>query len=125
LSTIETNLTREKIRFVARYPIKRYRCGLKAGDSVRLRNNIVVTDQSDQPTGVIHCKGEIWAVLQGTKGVVWLRQQDGHVHTWSDDQSIYETFEKVERIRARAIRRKTNKATTSRKQKRRGKKDGR
>ena len=117
-------MTRGKIRFVAKYPIKRYRCGLKAGDSVKLRKNIVVTDQSDQPTGVIYRKGEIWAVLQGTKGVVWLRQQDGQVHTWSDDQSIYKTFEKVERIRAKVTRTKTKKATTSGKKKRRGKKDG-
>jgi hypothetical protein len=95
----EATLTSDNFRFVARYPIKRYRCGLEAGDSVRLRKNIVVTDQSDQPTGVIHHRGEIWAVLQGTKDVVWLRQQDGGVHTWSDDQSIYRTFEKVEKIR--------------------------
>ncbi|CAI4033142.1 hypothetical protein DNFV4_03575 [Nitrospira tepida] len=118
-------MTSEKIRFVSKYPVKRYRCGLRAGDSVKLRKNIEVTDQSGQPTGIICRKGETWAVLQGTKGIVWLRQQDGQMHTWDDDQSIYETFEKVERTTARAIRGKSNESIASRKEKRHGKKDGR
>lgn len=75
--------------------------------------------------GVIHHRGEIWAVLQGKKDVVWLFRQDGRMHTWSDDQSIYKTFEKVEKIRGAAIRGKTKKVTILRKQVKRGKKDGR
>lgn len=118
-------MTSENIRFVSKYPVKQYRCGLNAGDSVRLRKTIEVTDQSGQSTGILYRKGEIWAVLQGTRDVVWLRQQDGQMHTWDDDPSIYETFEKVERTTTRAIRGKRDKSTSSQRQKRHGKKDGR
>jgi hypothetical protein len=88
-----------KIRFVSEYPIDQYRCGLKAGDKVRLKRDIVVHDSQGKPTGGIHRAGEVWRVLPGAKSkpiVVWLLQADGQRHTWGDDKSIFETFEQVE-----------------------------
>ena len=84
-----------KIRFVSHYPIKNYRCGLNAGDRVILTKSIVVKDPTGKPTGKVHKKGEIWNVLQGTKGVIWFVRPDGERHTWDDDQSVYEFFKSV------------------------------
>lgn len=83
-------------RLVTEYPIAEYKCGLKAGDRVRLRHDIIVRDHRGEPTGVVHPKGEIWTVLTGAEEepvVVWFRQADGERHTWDDDESIFETFE--------------------------------
>ena len=86
-------------KLVSEYPIKKYKCGLKAGDRVRLKRNIVVQDHKGKPTGKVYPKGEIWTVLTGAKEkpvVVWFRQADGNRHTWDDDESIYEMFEVVQ-----------------------------
>ncbi len=85
-------------KFVTEYPITEYRCGLKAGDRVRVKCDIVVRDHRGKPTGQVHSKGEIWTVLRGAKEKpvdVWLRQADGEPHTWTDDDSIFQTFEIV------------------------------
>lgn len=91
-------MTKKEWRFVSEYPIERYKCGLNAGDRVRLRHDIVVTNHKGKPTGKVYPKGEIWNVLTGAKEepvVVWFRQADGDRHTWDDDESIFETFEIV------------------------------
>ncbi len=71
------------------YPITQYRCGARAGDEVRLRRDIGE-----------HPAGEIWSVLAGAAEepvVVWLRQADGELHTWSDDEDFLATFEMLPR----------------------------
>ena len=91
-------MAKEEWRFVNQYPIENYKCGLKAGDNVRLRHDIIIKDHKGKPTGKIYPKGEIWNILTGAKEepmVVWLLQADGNRHTWDDDESIFETFEVV------------------------------
>jgi len=78
-------VSEDSYRSVTHYPITAYRCGVRAGDRVRLRRDIEV-----------HRSGEIWSVLSGAAEepiVVWLRQADGEIHTWSDDEDFLATFE--------------------------------
>ena len=70
---------------VTHYPVTEYRCGVRAGDRVRLRREIGS-----------HPAGEIWSVLRGAAEepvVVWLRQANDETHTWSDDEDFLQTFE--------------------------------
>lgn len=88
----------KNIKFVSEYPIEQYRCGLKAGDQVRLKRDIVVKNSKGTPTGKVHPAGGIWRVLPGAKSqpiVVWLLQADGQRHTWDDDASFVDAFELV------------------------------
>jgi len=85
-------------KLIGDYPIKKYSCGLTAGQKVRLRKDIVVKDHTGKPTGAVHKAGEIWEVLSGSKEpliVVWLRQPDGKRHTWDDNPSIFDHFEVI------------------------------
>jgi hypothetical protein len=91
----------EEWKFISEYPIKEYKCGLKAGDKIKIRKDIIVRDYKGNPTGKIYPQGEIWSVLPGAKEkeiVVWLLQADGERHTWNDDNTIYENFEVVEKL---------------------------
>jgi hypothetical protein len=81
------------------YPITEYRCGARAGERVRLRQDIVIEDHQGKPTGKIYRAGEIWTVLSGSAEPpvdVWLRQTDGKPHTWSDDDDFWRQFERVD-----------------------------
>ena len=74
------------------------RCGLKAGDLVRLTKDLPIVDQDGRPTGA-YKRGEIWGVLSGSHqdpDVLWLQQPNGEWHTWDDDDSVWEQFERVE-----------------------------
>lgn len=105
-------MSKDNYQFVANYPVKKYRCGLKAGDKVRLKKQIVVRDHTGKPTGKIYPAGQIWTVLQGARKkpkVVWFRQTNGGSHTWDDDQSVFETFELVSRARSKKGRQKRKK----------------
>ena len=77
-----------------------YRCGLLPGDQLRLKKDLVVRDHLDQPTGEVHSAGEVWAVTpdgcENPAGDLWLRQGDGELHTWSDDESVFEFFERID-----------------------------
>jgi hypothetical protein len=82
---------------VTEHPITEYRCGIRAGERVRLRQELVVRDHRGMPTRT-HLPGEIWAVLSGSAEPpvdVWLRQPDGARHTWSDDDDFWIWFERV------------------------------
>jgi hypothetical protein len=87
-----------KCRLPAEFPVTDYRCGLRAGDKVRLVRDIVITDDYGFPTGKTFLKGEIWTVQPGAMDetvVVWFSRADGNLHTWDDDESIYRTFGKI------------------------------
>jgi hypothetical protein len=87
-----------KFKLITNYSIEEYKCGLKAGDYVRLIKDIVVINHLDQPTGEVYPAGEVWKVLHGAPddpNVVFLLQADGDRHTWDDDKTIYEQFEIV------------------------------
>lgn len=77
--------------------IRCYKCGLGAGQRVRLKKDIVVTCDG-VPTGTVHRAGEVWVVLAGirTDPVLWFRRPDGGRDTWDDDPAdVAEWFESV------------------------------
>jgi hypothetical protein len=91
-------MSKNKLKLVTKMPVSKYKCGLKAGDFVRLKKDVVVRNHKNRPTGKIHHAGEIWDVVKGSKEkpiVVWLRQPDGKLHTWDDNNSIFDWFELV------------------------------
>ena len=67
--------------------ITHYKCGLVAGQRVRLKKDIVVRTHDGAPSGTVHRGGEEWTVLTGitTDPVLWFRQADGERCTWDDD----------------------------------------
>jgi len=64
---------------------------------LRLKKQLVIRDHRNRPTGRSHAVGEVWVVTgdacENTPGNLWLRQPDGGMHSWSDDQSVFEFFE--------------------------------
>ena len=87
-----------KWQLVSDYPITEYKCGVRAGDRVRLRRDLVVRDHKGKPTRT-HPAGEAWTVLSGSSVPpldVWLKQPDGERHTWSDDDEFWNWFERTE-----------------------------
>jgi tetratricopeptide (TPR) repeat protein len=94
--------TGDRYTIVAEYPITRYKCGLKAGDQVRLKKNLTVTGYKNRPTGEVHPKGEICTVLRGSifdgEVELWVRLLDGKETGWEDKrESISEWFEYIKR----------------------------
>jgi hypothetical protein len=78
--------------------ITQYKCGLVAGQRVRLKKDIVVTTRDGVPSGTVHRSGEEWTVLTGitTDPVLWFRCPDGERCTWDDDAtSVDEQFERI------------------------------
>jgi hypothetical protein len=78
--------------------ITRYKCGLVAGERVRLKRDLVVTTSDGVATGNVYPAGEEWVVLVGIASdpVLWFRQADGERHTWDDDPvSVDEWFERL------------------------------
>jgi hypothetical protein len=93
---------RSKWKYIDKYDVATYQCGLRAGDVVQLHCDLVIKDSHENPTGEVYPAGERWRVLAGTSkdpGVVFLLQPNNEMHTWNDDQSIYEMFELVEAVR--------------------------
>ena len=79
-------------RIVGAYDLPVYQCGLRAGQILALRRDLVITD-SDGPTGEVRRKGERHTVLHGSShdpGSVWLLDSDGHRCTWDDDPEIFD-----------------------------------
>jgi hypothetical protein len=77
--------------------ITRYKCGLVAGQRVRLKRDLIISS-GGQFTGKVCRAGEDWVVLPGiaTDPVLWLRQADGERHTWDDNPaSVDEWFERL------------------------------
>jgi hypothetical protein len=91
-------MIKNKFKLITKMPVSKYKCGLKAGDFVRLKKDIVVRGKKNRPTGKIHHADEIWNVVKGSKEkpiAVWLQQPDGKLYTWDDDDSIFDWFELV------------------------------
>ena len=91
-------MSKKKFTLVTSYPIKKYKCGLKSGDRVILKKDLIIRDQRNRPTGFVHKAGEIWTVLPGSKQPpidVWFRRPDGERHTWTDEPEIFDWFDKV------------------------------
>jgi hypothetical protein len=95
----KTKRNKPKWKLVTEFPVTEYECGIRAGERVRLRQDIVVRDHRGKPTGSVYRRGEIWEVLRGSVEppvVVWLRMLDGRSHTWSDDDDFWRQFERVD-----------------------------
>lgn len=90
-------MKKKTFKLVSEYGLNQYSCGLCAGESIVLLHDLPVISHDGRPTGIVHRKGEVWTVLSGSKGdrVVFLRQPDGKRHTWDDDPSIFETFQRT------------------------------
>lgn len=83
---------------ITEFDLLEYRCGLWAGDLVRLTKDLPIVDHDGRPTGV-HRQGEIWGVVSGSHqdpDVLWLQQPNGDWHTWDDDESVWDQFERVD-----------------------------
>jgi hypothetical protein len=90
--------TKPEWKLISDYPINEYKCGVRAGERVRLRQELVIRDHRGNPTQV-HIAGEIWTVLTGAVEppvVIWLRQPDGERHTWDDSDIFWTWFERVD-----------------------------
>ncbi len=102
--------TGDKFILVDEYPVTKYKCGLKAGDQVRLKKDLVGFDHKNRPTGEVDPKGQVWTVLRGSivDGYVdvWFRKADGELTSWNDNrESIATWFELiVRRNKTSAIR---------------------
>jgi hypothetical protein len=87
-------------KLIGSYSVPVYRCGLRAGQQVALRHELVVFDRRGKPTGRLHPAGEVFTVLHGSEddpGVVWLRQADGEYCTWDDEVEVFDWFEVIDR----------------------------
>src|SRR4051794_11626748 len=89
--------SKSKWKLVVDFPITEYRCGVRAGEQVRLRQQLVVRDHRDRPKKIRE-PGEIWTVVRGAAEeprVVWLREPDGTSHTWDDSDVFWSWFERL------------------------------
>ena len=80
-----------KWKLVDSFPITNYRCGARAGERVRLRRDLVIT-QGGKPTGKVYRAGGIWRVVRGAREeprVLWLKRPDEETHTWHDDERFW------------------------------------
>lgn len=87
-------------KLVVRGDVQTYQCGLCVDDIVRLREDLVIRDHNGAPTGKVCLSGETWLVLPGSTddpGIVWFRQEDGELHTWTDTSDLWKHFERLER----------------------------
>ena len=85
-------------KLVTDFSVAEYQCGLRAGDHIRLKSDIVVKDVKGRATGIVHKAGEVWTVLCGAKddpGVLRLQQADGKPHFWDDDMTVFDRFDKI------------------------------
>src|SRR5688572_19010275 len=90
--------SKAQYKLVTEYPVTEYRCGARAGQRVRLRRGLVVRDDQNKPTGMVHAIGEVWTVVRGASEeprVLWLREPSGASQTWSDDDEFWDWFERV------------------------------
>lgn len=85
-----------EFKIVTSYTLEAYPCGARAGDRVKLKQDLHVRD-SDGVVVSTYQAGEIWGVLNGVRDepeVVWLMKPNGKRHTW-DDSDFWEWFENL------------------------------
>jgi hypothetical protein len=90
-------------RIIERSDVACYRCGLRAGQTVRLRKDLIIRMEG-RPTGDVRPAGEQWRVVAGSERdpvVFFLTPSptaaEGELHTWDDDAAqIAEWFEVVD-----------------------------
>ena len=81
------------------FTINEYRCGLCAGDQLRLLRALPGNNDDGPPHDeAVRQIGGVWTVLPGSQqdpDALLLSQPDGKLHSWSDDESIFDYFEKL------------------------------
>ncbi len=78
--------------------LEKYPCDLKAGDRLRLRQELPVLDDQGTEIRAPWPPGSIWTVIFGVPHqpeVVWLQKPDGDLHTW--DETVVEAFDLLAR----------------------------
>jgi len=88
----------EQWKVVTEYGVMTYQCGLTAGESVRLRRDLMIRQHTGEVMHVIPA-GQIWTVLTGSRhdpGIVWFRKPNGSRHTWDDEEGLFDWFERIE-----------------------------
>jgi hypothetical protein len=79
------------------HTLTEYRCGVRAGDRLRLKRDFPLLDHQGKHTRGTIPAGSIWLVLAGLPrepGVVWLQEPSGEFHTW--DESVLDDFDKLD-----------------------------
>lgn len=90
----------EEWKLIDRFDMREYRCGLKAGEQVRLLKDVVCKYvDTGRPTGEVYKAGEIWKVMAGSPqdpDVVIFLQPDGKRHFWPDVAAdVFEWFQRA------------------------------
>ncbi len=83
-------MSNDKFKLVNEYKLQEYPCGLRAGDKLKLKQNLEITDYEGNLTGECYQASEVWTVLSGVEtepNIIWLCQPDGERHTW--DETIF------------------------------------
>ncbi len=83
---------------IDRFDVETHRCGLSAGDQIRLIEDIVIRDAAGKPTGEVMAKGEVHTVLKGSTddpATLPLRTPGGELHMWDNDETVWESFGRV------------------------------
>jgi hypothetical protein len=96
-----------KWKLVDTFDVAKYKCGLKAGESVRLLKDLRMKYKNGKLTLEVYKSGDVWRVVYGSSqdpGMVFFRKPNGDTHLWGDDVSIFETFEKI-KARRTSVRR--------------------
>jgi hypothetical protein len=73
------------------FTIEEYRCSLRVGDRLRLRR---ILPGHGPPREI----GGVWTVLSGSPQdpeALWLKEPDGKLHGWDDNETIFDYFEKL------------------------------
>jgi len=79
--------TEEEYKSVSTFNIERYKCGLIAGDYIRLK-----TDMDSYQAGEIFC---VLSGAQEDPTCLWVRDKKGEDIECDDEPGIFEYFEKV------------------------------
>ncbi len=78
---------------VCTFTVVEYRCGLRAGENLRLIQEFIA------PDGGHFSIGTVWKVLSGAvedPGCLWLADPGGEEYSWYDNDRIFDTFERYE-----------------------------
>jgi hypothetical protein len=77
-----------------------YLCGVRAGERVRLIQELLIQDERGTPTSEVHLPGEIWTVLHPNPEMPWrvlLHEPGGFPHYWPDSKiKFWSWFESVD-----------------------------
>ena len=87
---------------ITEFSIATYECGAKAGEYIRLKKDLPITQGSNRVQVGVYKQGRTAVVLKGSKDsplVLWCRWlDDGENFTWDDEPEFFDWFEVVDKI---------------------------